>query len=335
MGIVLTVCVPFIDIVIPEPEMVHELGLPQNEMTMYQHLKPEAQSMLQTYLKEHIEKCSIKYGGMAYNTCMEIAQHTEGAESVFIGPFSSFDLSKKVFGRAIGQDIPGITVKPFYIDSYPGMCYIIPNEKNRCMITHINPDMEVSEGAVECLLGEIEKRKEAHARKSTIVYVTGYTVESSPPLKRIARRAQEEGLPALLCLNLSDPGVLKRSFGELLPFICASEWVIGNKAEFEELARCYLGEYPGTEEQLFKCIQARVKNAVITAGENSVTLLCARSSKHEVFYPPKIEVGDTTGAGDVFAANFLSGLAQSAEADQTIRSIIKKALLRTAEFLQQ
>lgn len=331
MGTVLAVCVPFLDVVIAEEGLVAALGVAKDEMTLYQCLSLPAQGLIQARLADH-SKYTVSYGGTVYNTCVEIAEHHPGAESVFIGPFSTSALSRRVFDPATAGKVPGLSIRPFYLDTYPGACYIIPNQQNRCMITQVNPKMEVTREMVELLFQEIDTRRSENF-PGMLVYAAGYTIESSPAMQAIAQRHERGQLRGMLCLNLSDPGVLKRSFAQLLPFLRCSEWVIGNRAEFNELAKCYLNEYPASEEALYRCLKQHLKNAVITAGPHSVVVLRQAGAAHElsVFHPPKIAVSNTSGAGDVFAAGFLSGLVLNRQLAATVDA----AMTRTAAYLQE
>ncbi|KAI5187494.1 hypothetical protein NEHOM01_2221 [Nematocida homosporus] len=329
MTTVFALCIPFIDISIKLPNLVNQLGLAPNEMTLYHTLSSEAQAQLLIYLNDQ-ENTTVSYGGMLYNTCMEISKSTDGVNAVFIGPFSTQPISNQVFYKALAGRIDRLTVRATTLDTEPGICFVIPNGQNRAFVTKPSPCMIVDKQMTETLF--LNLARQAEQEKASIVYIAGYTVESSESLQEVVRRKKTGTLPATLCFNLSDPGVLIRSYQKVKPFIKHSDWIIGNKDEFTELYHQITGIYPSSTKELYACIQKETQNAVITCGPHSVAALY-KSEQGEcisIVKPPKVNAKNTTGAGDVFAAVLLSGIARHRD----IEEILHQAVERTTDFLK-
>lgn len=328
MAVIFTICIGLLDVYINSPEIVKKLKIPPNAMTLYDGLPKEGKELLLSYLEKK-DRINITYGGTVYNTFMEIAQRNQRIRSVFIGPFSTSSLSMQVFKNALNGEINGLTIIPEMVDLQPGMCFVIPNGSNRAMITKINSEMKITRKMVGKLISHIKKRE--ITKKRTLVYIAGYTIETSPILEEIAKKQIKRKMNVCLCLNLSDPGVIKRSYKKIRMFIHASEWVIGNKQEFEELYHQIEGTYPESVDHLHSLIQKHVRNAIITSGEDSVVALYKEREMERIAiaYPEKIKISDTTGAGDIIAACILSGIAKN----RNINEILPRAVKRTTEYL--
>ncbi|KAI5181780.1 adenosine kinase [Nematocida sp. AWRm80] len=327
MPVVFTVCVPFIDIYIQEPELVRELGISPNAMTLYDCLDKRQKLLLSSYLDN--KNIITKYGGMTYNTCMEIATNCPGVLSMFIGPFSTDALSKRVFNAAIQGEVPGLKILSTPMESEPGVCFVIPNGKNRAMITKINPKQQVNQKMIKDLLSQVSKR-EKHSKES-LIYLSGYTVESSPETQKIIETIKTNEIRTPIAFNLADPGVIKRSFKEIKPFLKHSEWTIGNIAEFTELFIQIKGREPKSPEELYQTVSETTKNSLITAGSHLIVALCKTETETKRFTikPTAIKVENTTGAGDILAANFLAGVLKK----DPIEKVLKDSVTRTTEYL--
>lgn len=307
-----TLCIPFIDIYITDPDIIHQLKIRKNEMTMYTHLSQEQQKILHQFAKSS-KDVKAYYGGMSYNTCAEIAKKQKNITAVFIGPFSADSITQKVFGEAIKGKVHGLIVLPEHIDSGSGQCFVIPNGSNRAMITKINPDQKITKTMVDEFVSRIRKEETEHANA---LYIAGYTVETSPDaMSYLIEQKRAEQFNCLTILNLADPGVIERAYDSMRPFIEESDWIIGNKEEYTKLFLKGRKREPITAEELYSYIDSISQNAVITAGsEEAVVIYTKGLNKQRISIQPKeIEVNNTTGAGDIFAANFFSSLLLSPE----------------------
>lgn len=328
-----TLCVPFIDIFINNAELVPRLGLSPNEMTLYSHLTPIKQRILAEALAVS-ESTKYYYGGMSYNTCVEIAKREENIKTVFIGPFANDSITKSVFGKAISGGIHNFQIIPELITSDPGKCYVIPNTGNRAMITKVNEKQVLSTASIDNFIEHINfTRKNTENPVRSALYISAYTVESSTqPLLYLIEK-KEEAEPFMLILNLADPGVITRDYKNLKHFLKISDWIIGNIAEFTELFKQEREKRLNSNEELYSHLQKNYKNLVITSGsENAVLLWQHNGEKHTTKMSPEtIKVTNTTGAGDVFAAAFFSSILKSPESPEIA---LRLGIERTSEYLK-
>lgn len=63
-------------------------------------------------------------------------------------------------------------------------------------------------------------------------------------------------------------------------------------------------------------LNAGVRTVIITLGERGT--VCLTGNRELYFSSPKVEVVDTTGAGDIFSGSFMKGLAEGMELEQAI-----------------
>src|SRR5215831_12801972 len=159
--------------------------------------------------------------------------------------------------------------------------------------------------------GEVDRALVASAR---IVYLEGYLFDR-PEAKAAFRQAASIAAQAgrQVALSLSDAFCVDRHRPEFLKFIRDSvDILFANEAEITSLYQT-----PSFEEAARRA-QADTKLAVLTRSEKGSVILAA-DKWIAVPADPVAKVVDTTGAGDLYAAGFLFGLARGRDLETAAR----------------
>ena len=137
-----------------------------------------------------------------------------------------------------------------------------------------------------------------------LLHVPGYTFDGDPvgnAVTDLIRRARERGI--LVSIDASSTGMLAHygveKFLDLMTDL-RPDFIIGNQSESEFLGLAVKGE-PGPN---FSRLPGTI--IVTKAGADPTVVLQGAEAKITVPVPPVSEVRDLTGAGDAFAAGFLS-----------------------------
>lgn len=253
-------------------------------------------------------------GGSAANTIVGVASF--GARAAFTGKVKDDEL-----GKAFAHDIRAARVafdtKPASEGPSTARCYImVTPDGERTMNTYL--------GAAQDLRPEdIDERAVADA---AIVYLEGYLWD--PPQAKeafvkaagIAHKAERS-----VALTLSDSFCVDRYRAEFLDLIRKGtvDIVFANEHELRSL-------YQSSDfDTAAKALQQDAKLAVVTRSEKGCVVV-SRNGFEAVNAAPVSKVVDVTGAGDLFAAGFLVGLARG----QDHRASARLGALAAAEVIQ-
>ena len=253
-------------------------------------------------------------GGSAANTIVGVASF--GGRAAFVGKVKDDEL-----GRAFGHDIRAARVtfdtKPASAGPSTARCYIM-----------VTPD---GERTMNTFLGAAQDLKPADIDEATIasaavIYLEGYLWD--PPQAKeafvkaagIAHKAQRR-----VALTLSDAFCVDRYRGEFLDLIRKGtvDILFANERELHSL-------YETADfDTAVKALRGEAKLAVVTRSEKGCVVV-ARDKAEPVQAMPIDKVVDVTGAGDLFAAGFLVGLAHGKDH----RTAARLGALAAAEVIQ-
>jgi sugar/nucleoside kinase (ribokinase family) len=257
---------------------------------------------------------SVVSGGSAANTIVGVASF--GVKGAYIGKVKADDL-----GAAFIADLraTGVAFDTAPAESGPatGRCFIyVTPDGERTMNTFLGASSHLAPPDVD----------EALVKAARIVYLEGYMWDrpaaKSAFLKAgaIARAAKRR-----VALTLSDSFCVDRFRGEFIELM-RSGVVDTLFANTEELLSLY--QTPNFTEAL-EAVRREGVLAIVTRSEKgSVIVDGLKTSEVPAF--PVARLIDTTGAGDLFAAGFLAGLAR----DSRLEDCARLGALAAAEVIQ-
>jgi adenosine kinase len=253
-------------------------------------------------------------GGSAANTIAGVASF--GARAAFVGKVKNDTL-----GKAFTHDIraTGVTFTTPQASGGPSTarCYVLVTpDGERTMNTYL--------GAAQNLApADLDEKQIASAG---ITYLEGYLWDP-PQAKEAFRKAASVAHAAdrMVALTLSDAFCVGRYRDEFLNLMRtgAVDLIFANESELKSL-------YETADfDTAVKALRDDVKLAVVTRSEKGCVVI-SRESHESVSAVPIDKFVDATGAGDLFAAGFLTGLARGE--DQ--RNCARLGAIAAAEVIQ-
>jgi sugar/nucleoside kinase (ribokinase family) len=253
-------------------------------------------------------------GGSAANTIVGVASF--GGHAAFIGKLKDDEL-----GRAFAHDIRAARVafetKPAGEGPSTARCYImVTPDGERTMNTFLGAAQDLKPADID----------EAKVASAALIYLEGYLWD--PPQAKeafvkaaaVAHRAGRR-----VALTLSDAFCVDRYRAEFLDLIRKGtvDIVFANEHELHSL-------YETADfDTAVKALRHDAKLAVITRSEKGCVVV-TRKTVEAVQAMPIDRVVDVTGAGDLFAAGFLIGLARGKDH----RTAARLGALAAAEVIQ-
>ena len=242
---------------------------------------------INTILKK-FKNNKVSAGGSVANT-ISMASNL-GARCAFIGKRKN-DEQGKMFSESMNASNILLPNGEVEVGAPSSTCLVMitPNGE-RTMLTYLGASTSLSQDDVDLKLLENTK----------IVYLEGYLFdlpEAKNLFNVIADKQEEYGFE--LALSLSDPFCVKRHKDDFLKLIEKKIKIIfSNQEEIESLFNCSM------ENALLKASNKALINICTQGGNGSTLCKKGKFIKSNAF---TVNVKDTTGAGDNFAAGFLHG----------------------------
>jgi adenosine kinase len=253
-------------------------------------------------------------GGSAANTIAGVASF--GARGAFVGKVKDDTL-----GKAFSHNIraTGVTFQtPLAADGpSTARCYVLVTpDGERTMNTYLGAAQNLSPA-------DLDEKQIAGAG---IIYLEGYLWDP-PKAKEAFRKAAEiaHGAGRKVALTLSDSFCVDRYRDEFLNLMRtgAVDLVFANESELHSLYQT------ADFDSALAAVRNDVKLAVVTRSEKGCVVV-SRESNEAVRAAPIDKFVDATGAGDLFAAGFMVGLAR----DRDHRTAAQLGALAAAEVIQ-
>jgi sugar/nucleoside kinase (ribokinase family) len=241
-------------------------------------------------------------GGSVANTMVGIASF--GGRAGFIGKTANDQ-----FGEVFRHDIraAGVTFEtPPATDGEPTArsLILVTPDGQRTMNTFLGVSPRLGSGEVDAEL----------VRSARIVYLEGYLFDQ-PEAKAAFRQAAEIAAKAgrQVALSLSDAFCVDRHRAEFLQLVRNSvDILFANEAEITSLYET------AAFDEAARQAQADTRLAALTRSEKGSVIL-ADGAPIAVPAAPVAKVVDTTGAGDLYAAGFLYGVATGKDLETAAR----------------
>lgn len=253
-------------------------------------------------------------GGSAANTAVGVA--ALGLRAGFVGRIAADRL-----GDVFARDIRAAGVE-FSVPPATG------GEPTARSIILVTPDAERSMStflgaAQELAAADIDP---AQVEAAAITYIEGYLWDRPAPIGAVRKAiAAARAAGRRVAFTLSDPFCVERHRADFLQLLRdgAFDIVFANAHEAESLV--------GTADlaQMLTAMAALAPLAVVTRSAQGAVVACG-SERIAVPAAPTRQVVDTTGAGDLFAAGFLAGLARQ----RPLRDCARMGTIAAAEVIE-
>jgi sugar/nucleoside kinase (ribokinase family) len=271
-----------------DDEFVARTGIERGAMTMVDEARSDE-------IYAEMGPATEISGGSAANTASGVASF--GGRAAYIGR-----VSDDAFGKVFSHDLRSVGVHfeaPLAVTGSPtGRCLVIVTpDAERTLCTFLGAGAELDESYID----------EAVVASSAVTYLEGY-VWDPPAAKEAVRRAAAiaHGADRRVALTLSDPFCVERHREEFLELIERDVDILF--ANENEITMLY--EVDTFDEALHR-VRGHCAVAALTRGAHG-SVIVAGDDVHVIDAHP-VDVIDTTGAGDLYAAGFLYGLTHGYE----------------------
>ena len=281
-------------------------NMPKGIMTL---IDADTAERIYEQIADHGVKCS---GGSAANTAVGIA--AMGGKPAFIGKVAA-DRLGDVFRDDIRQSGVYFTTPRLENEKPTARCMVIVSpDAQRTMNTYLGACSKLSRKDID----------EDLIRDAKIVYMEGYLWdrdEAKDALSYAVELARKHGRK--VSLSLSDPFCVNRHRDSFIGLIRGGVDVVF--CNQDEIMALFDTDDP---EEAFKKCEDLCETVVVTRGADGA-LAVTEGKRYTVPAAPVAKVVDTTGAGDLFAAGFLTGYARN----RSVADCLRMGALSAAEII--
>jgi sugar/nucleoside kinase (ribokinase family) len=228
-------------------------------------------------------KRDLSSGGSAANTIHGLAML--GAETAFIG-----SIGKDETGDFFEKDMKSAGIQTILIrrNTQTGTAVaLISPDSERTFATHLG-------AAVELSANDLDKND---FKGSDILYLEGYLIYNKPLVETACKMAKEQNMK--IALDLASYNVVESNLAD---FKEIAEKYVDILFANEEEAKAYTGAGP---EEALDALSQVCDIVVVKAGSEGSWI--KRGPEIIKIGTDKVNLKDTTGAGDLYAAGFLYG----------------------------
>ena len=143
-----------------------------------------------------------------------------------------------------------------------------------------------------------------------------------PTVLRAAQRARESGIRIIL-----NPAPAKPLLDELITLV---DFIIPNETELNQLTEFDINDIPSTEQAAQNLISRGAKHVIVTLGARGALVITETEAFHIDTF--KVEVVDTTAAGDAFIGGFASAVLQKMPLEEAVYYGCACGALATTKF---
>jgi sugar/nucleoside kinase (ribokinase family) len=255
-----------------------------------------------------VEIIKIISGGSVANSIVGISQ--QGLKTAFIGKVNHDDLGDE-FKKGLIEENVEFKYSPDTSQNYTGRCIIlVTSDAERTMNTYLGISQQLTENDIDMKVIE----------NSSILYLEGYLWdldEAKNAIKKSILKAKNSS--TLVAFSMSDAFCVDRFREEFFEIVNDfADIIFANESEIKSLFQT------DDLEQVKKECMKKNKIFAITLGSKGALII----KQNEIFNIDSEIIDnlvDTTGAGDLFAAGFLSEYVKSQQIDSCGRFGVKLA----------
>jgi len=282
------ICNPLIDLLAHVPDsFLEDRGLEKNRM----YLLPfeEQQTLFHALATDKVD-VHFAPGGSAANTMIGIAQL--GGSTAFSGKIAE-DEHGRIYRSKLEEAGVGA-----YLGETSGITgsslVLVTPDGSRTMNTHLGVSQEMCGADIN----------ESVMSVSKCMYLTGYlwdTDSQKEAVRTALAQAQEEDVR--VAMSLSDPFCVNRHREDFAELLSKNVDIL-----FCNQDEAFAMLHAKTSQEAIEMLEKMIDIVVMTMGGNGA--LIGSAGKTVYVDPFPVDVVDTTGAGDAFAAGFLYGLSR-------------------------